>query len=224
MTQSILITAGGTSEPIDAVRVITNRSTGKTGVTLANFAHEKGWDVDLLLARGLYPETKFPFPVHRFETVEELGALMKERIRIGQPTGLVHSAAVSDYVFDHAETVGPNPNKIQSPGTGKISGHLDSIRIILKPAPRLLAKIRSEWNFHGILVSFKLETDPEKLLIQSKRSLMDSGSDMVVGNTWGNHEESAMLVFGTDSKGETPAPLTIPRINLNSMILDFIQK
>jgi len=224
MTQSILITAGGTSEPIDAVRVITNRSTGKTGVTLANFAHEKGWGVDLLLARSLYPETKFPFPVHRFETVEELGALMKERIRIGQPTGLVHSAAVSDYVFDHAETVGPNPNKIQSPGTGKISGHLDSIRIILKPAPRLLAKIRSEWNFRGILVSFKLETDPEKLLIQSKRSLMDSGSDMVVGNTWGNHEESAMLVFGTDSKGETPAPLTIPRINLNSMILDFIQK
>lgn len=224
MTKSILITAGGTSEPIDAVRVLTNRSTGKTGVTLAVFAYQKGWNVDLLLARGLYPETKFPFPVHRFETVEELGELMKERIRIGQPIGLVHSAAVSDYVFDYVETIGLNPSKIQSPGTGKISGHLDSIRMVLKPAPRLLAKIRSEWKFHGILISFKLETDQEKLLIESKRSLMDNGSDMVVGNTWEKHEKSALLVFGTDSKGVNPAPVTIPRINLNAMILDFIQK
>lgn len=224
MTKSILITAGGTSEPIDSVRVITNRSTGKTGVNLANLAHSEGWTVELLLARGLYPETKFPFPVHRFETVNELGALMKESILARKPKGLVHAAAVSDYVVDQVETNGPNASIQRFPKSGKISGHMDSIRIVLKPAPRLLSKIRSDWRFNGILVSFKLETDPEKLLIQSKRSMLENGCDLVVGNTWENHEDSALLVFGPDRGDSIASHVIIPRGKLGSTILEFIEK
>lgn len=224
MSQSILITAGGTSEPIDAVRLITNRSTGKTGVNIARLAHQKGWKVELLLARGLYPETKFPFPVHRFETVNELGELMEHGILLGQPKGLIHAAAVSDYVLDHVETTGIDSSQIHSPGTGKLSGHMESLRIFLKPAPRLLAKIRSEWRFKGFLVSFKLETDPEALLIQAQRSLLENGSDMVVANTWDSHEQFAHLVFAPDSQGATPPALIIPRGDLPLKVLDLIQQ
>ncbi len=224
MNRSILITAGGTSEPVDAVRVITNRSTGKTGVELANLAHRMGWKVELLLARGLYCETKFPFVVNRFETVEELGELLERGIRVGKPTGVVHAAAVSDYVLDHVESNEKNPPGTNSPKTGKISGHLESLRLVLKRAPRLLAKIRSEWHYEGILVSFKLETDPENLLLHARRSLQDNGSNMVVANTWENHRDSALLVFGPDPNGQTPLFIHIPRETLQIKILDFIEQ
>lgn len=221
MNQSILITAGGTSEPIDSVRVLTNRSTGKTGVNLALLAYQKGWNVELLLARGLYADREFPFPVHRFETVDELGALMEQGVRLGKPGALAHVAAVSDYVMDFVESTGPDRVENHPPNLDKISGHLPSLRIVLKPAPRLLAKIRTDWNFRGFLVSFKLETDPEKLLVQARRSLKENGSDLVVGNTWDGHEKSAILFLGPDSQGQSPPPITIPRGDLPKKILDF---
>ena len=223
MTPFLLITAGGTSEPIDPVRILTNRASGNTGLTLAWDAHNRGWNVELLLARGLFPESNFPFPTQRFESVTELGKLMESTITQSKPCGVIHSAAVSDYVLDYVNRAESKESAIPISCQHKIPGHLNSLTVVLKPAPRLLAKIRTDWRFKGYLASFKLETDPIRLLATAEESLCRNGCNLVVANTWEGHQNSAWLVFNKAENPENPSPMQIPRNELSRRILDHFQ-
>lgn len=66
----VVVTAGGTREPIDPVRVITNRSTGKMGLALASAAQEGGAEVTLVST--VEPAGDTPFDVRMVETVAEM--------------------------------------------------------------------------------------------------------------------------------------------------------
>jgi phosphopantothenoylcysteine decarboxylase/phosphopantothenate--cysteine ligase len=153
--RKIIVTAGGTSEPIDPVRVLTNTSTGETGVRLANRFSAAGAEVTLLLS-GASPFRAQVDPSVRtvaFETFADLDRKVAESL--ARPAdAFVHAAAVSDYSVERVET----PD-------GKILGQTkkihsgEGLRLVLRPNPKILDRVRGyAKNPRLSLVSFKLST------------------------------------------------------------------
>lgn len=92
--------------------------------------------------------------------------------RIG-PNALIYlAAAVSDFYLPRAEM---SLHKIQS------NAH-DSLHLDLKPVPKLLGRLKSEWCPRAFVVSFKLETDESILMAKSRQALERYGHQVVVGN------------------------------------------
>ena len=94
----LLITAGPTHEPIDAVRFIGNRSSGRVGSALATEAASRGWAVTLLMGPGTVvpdPSMYSMLSVVRFRTASDLQGLLKEHVPLADV--LVMAAAVADY-------------------------------------------------------------------------------------------------------------------------------
>src|SRR6476646_10351413 len=96
----ILITAGPTWVPIDAVRHLANLSTGRMGATLARAAAAAGWDTTLLYGPGRHQvtsEDEREMRVVRFTTFDDLHRLFRDELATRTFGGLLHAAAVSDY-------------------------------------------------------------------------------------------------------------------------------
>ncbi len=188
-SRKILIIAGATEEPIDDMRVITNRSSGATGLYLAEAAIMSGHDVELWLGRAtaeIPSIVKSMAVIKRFTTVESL----MDRTKSGGKYDLIFvPAAISDY----------RPEKVE----GKIPSGKGEISITLRGTPKIIGVLK-EWT--QILVGFKAESIPlkipekerEELLLTKARQLMEnSGSDMVVANNLNevtDTETSALIV------------------------------
>ncbi len=101
--KTILITAGGTSEPIDAVRSITNMSTGETGVRLAEALSRRGHHVKLLLSQSskFRPEN---LQVATYTSCEDLASKVHAELSEHRYDFAIHAAAVSDFSVDFVET------------------------------------------------------------------------------------------------------------------------
>lgn len=168
----VLVTAGGTFEPIDAVRVVANVSTGRTGVRIARRLAEAGASVDLLLSEGarVAPPAIGGMRVLRFTTSWSLLARMMELVSAPDgPTWVVHAAAVSDFRPE------PVAGKIPSDGGG--------FTLRLEPAPKVADRVAEacpalRW------VLFKLEAGlaDGALLERARRLLERLGADAVVAN------------------------------------------
>ncbi len=234
--KTVLVTAGGTFEPVDAVRMLGNRSTGATGSAIALAAHERGWNVTLLLSHHSPCTGPWPFEVIRFVTHHDLERQMQERIHEGRPTAVIHSAAVADY-----QVAGVYPGDSHGPKIDpahafapekKIPGSQQSLWLKLTPLPKILGKIRKEWRFSGLLVSFKLEQGTD-LFARARENLIASGSDLVVANTWEDHTREAFLMVA-DRHGLAMQPINaaaagipteqkIPRQELPARIMKFLE-
>jgi len=158
--RKVLVIAGATEEPIDDIRVITNRSSGETGVELARVAYERGAEVDLWMGRC---DVEIPSYVNtkRFSTFEQLARLTK---------GVKHDivffpAAVSDY----------SPEKVG----GKIPSDKQRLTITLKRNPKLIDRIKAK-----VVVGFKAQAklDDAKLVEEARALLKRSKCDFVVAN------------------------------------------
>jgi phosphopantothenoylcysteine decarboxylase / phosphopantothenate---cysteine ligase len=172
----LVITAGGTREPIDPVRYIGNRSTGRMGVALAEAALARGATVTLIAASV---EVTLPdaAEVVRAETTAELRAALHAAMRPngaageGAPDGLLMAAAVSDF------TPG-------SRSATKISRG-DGLTLQLAPTPDLLVEIgelfrdASRRSPAPILVGFAAETGG---LERAPAKLQAKGVDLLVAN------------------------------------------
>ena len=181
----IVITAGGTREPIDPVRFIGNRSTGKMGVALAEAAIARGADVTLIAAAT---EVTLPSEATlvRVETAAELGAALDDEMGgVDPPDALVMAAAVADFT----------PTQVAA---GKIS-RADGLTLELAPTPDLLAGVAagaSAATNPPILVGFAAETGS---LDRAPGKLQAKGVDLLVGNDV-SEEGSG---FGTDTNRVT---------------------
>ncbi len=159
----VLVTAGGTREPIDAVRVLTNRSSGKQGHAVADEAHVRGGTVTLItttdrpVASGIR--------VIRVETAAD----MLEAVREQWPTSdvLVMAAAVADF-----RPVRSEPRKIK-----KDQGVPE---IILEPTPDILAEMGSIKAKGQVLVGFAAETSD--VIENARGKLARKNLDLVVAN------------------------------------------
>ncbi len=166
---SILVTAGGTFDPIDSVRGITNNSTGETGVRLAESLAQAGFSVKLLLAKtATYPAPSRPgIQVERFTTYADLDQSLKNTLSQTAFDACIHSAAVGDF------------DVVVEGSGGKISSSAP-VSLTLKPRTKILSRLKGySKNPKLKLVSFKLtsgEWDEKRL--ENEYSM----SDLVIQN------------------------------------------
>lgn len=162
----VLITAGPTHEPIDAVRFIGNRSSGKMGVALADAFIDKGAQVTLLLGPSTVPVPEGCKEVVRFETASELAEAVTERwtrMDVG-----IAAAAVAD---------------VRPVAPAAIKMHRSDLppAIALEPTPDVLAYMGQHKQGHQKLIGFALETDDGRASAASK--LERKNLDGIVLNT-----------------------------------------
>ena len=163
----LLVSAGGTREPIDAVRSITNRSSGKMGFAIAAEAARRGAEVDLVAG----PCTlQTPPGVTRSDvsTALEMEAAVRERFPACQVA--VMTAAVADF---RPRAVSERKIKKEdlAPGEG--------LRIDLVPNPDILAGISAERG-ERVVVGFAAES--HDLVAAARRKLERKGCDLLVAN------------------------------------------
>lgn len=176
----VLITAGGTEEPVDAVRRLTNTSTGRTGGVLARHFAGRGAEVLLLHAERAAVVTP-DIEQESFVTFDDLEAALRRLLAARRFDAVVHLAAVSDYGVAAVEVDGCSWN---SRSRGKIGSGRDLV-IRLRPNPKLIDSLR-EWscNPEVTVVGFKLTDEPEPVAreAQVRELLARSAADLVVHN------------------------------------------
>ncbi len=170
----ILITGGATIEPIDPIRILTNRSSGRTGVELARAAYKQGAEVALVHSRAL---DLIGIKEIRVETAQEMIDACVNELRMGKKNGkeydaLISSAAIADFTSNSVDTKIPSGGELHLP---------------LVPTPKLIEEVRKEFP-ELVIVGFKAETNvSDEELIERAREKMESYNlAMVVANDVGN--------------------------------------
>ncbi len=170
-----LITSGGTEEPIDGVRSISNFSSGRTGAGFSDYLHRQGHDVTLLRASRA-SEPKERIKVRSFKTFNDLDHGLKDLLENSEFDCVIHLAAVSDYFVDHLVI---NGERIDPGADNKFSSEHD-ISLGLARNYKIVDRIHQYSKNTALrLVSFKLtnnasEEDREKAVLSLlERSLAD---------------------------------------------------
>jgi phosphopantothenoylcysteine decarboxylase/phosphopantothenate--cysteine ligase len=159
----VVVTAGGTEEPIDPVRVITNRSSGKMGFALAEEARRMGAEVTLVTARTTATP---PAGVTRVEAMTASAMAEAVRRAMRDADALIMAAAVSDYT----------PAK---PSAGKLRRSGEGMALDLKATPDILESVRKKYP-KKYLVGFALET--EDGVRRGREKLKQKGLDLIAVN------------------------------------------
>jgi len=182
-----LITAGPTQEPLDPVRFISNRSSGKMGYALAEAAAARGARV-ILVSGPVSLSPPRGVKLIQVRTALEMRQAVMEHLE--EATIIVKSAAVADYY---------NP---QAPAQ-KVKKTAMRMTLALEPTPDILAEVGQKKG-DRLLIGFAAET--ENLVEQARRKLSSKNCDMVVANLvgealgFGSDENEVVLVMAT---GET---------------------
>ncbi|MCQ9204709.1 MAG: phosphopantothenoylcysteine decarboxylase [Omnitrophica bacterium] len=163
----ILITAGATWVKIDAVRILTNRFTGKTGLYLAKEFKKNGHKVKLLVNSHCLDEIR-DRQVITYQYFDEFKKAINKLLKQEYFDVIIHTAAVSDY-------------KLKNSKSGKIASGKKQITLKLVPVPKIIKSIRSLAK-KSLLIQFKLETKREGLIEAAYASLKSNKSDYVVAN------------------------------------------
>ncbi len=162
----VLVTAGGTREPIDSVRFIGNSSSGRMGFALAHAAHARGAEVTLLAANVALPDPP-GVVIHEVATAAEL--LQACQREFPACDVLLMVAAVAD--FRPRE---PAPGKIKKSGRA-------SLELELEPTVDVLASLSARRSDSQTLVGFAAEHG-ERAVQCARRKLTEKGLDAVVVN------------------------------------------
>jgi phosphopantothenoylcysteine decarboxylase/phosphopantothenate--cysteine ligase len=175
----VLVTSGGTAEPIDGVRMITNFSTGHTGAAIAAHMARSGHDVVLLRALGAAAAPS-GCRDEVFSSFSDLDSALGRILTSESFDAIVHAAAVSDFGVDRVQVGGTR----RAPDAGKLGS--DSAPVIhLRPNPKLVDGLRQRSRNASVrIVAFKLTQGEERDgALRDVRSLLaKSGADIVVHN------------------------------------------
>jgi phosphopantothenoylcysteine decarboxylase/phosphopantothenate--cysteine ligase len=161
--QHVVITAGGTREPIDAVRVIANRSSGKQGYAIAEVALKRGAKVTLISTVNI--PVSSGVSVVSVETAQQM------------QDAVVLAAACADVVIMAAAVADFRPVLSVE---GKIKKNEGVPTIALEPTPDILAQLGSVKSDNQILVGFAAETD--NLVDNARGKLERKNLDLIVAN------------------------------------------
>jgi phosphopantothenoylcysteine decarboxylase/phosphopantothenate--cysteine ligase len=186
----VVVSAGGTREPIDAVRVIANRSSGKQGYALAEEAARRGAQVTLVST------VERPAPsgveVVRVETAAQMQGEM-ERLAPACDV-VIMAAAVADF------------RPVDAP-EHKLKKHEGVPRIVLEPTPDILAGLGARKPAGQTLVGFAAETD--ELEANARAKLERKQLDLIVANDVGaestgfQHDTNAVTLFAVGEPAVT---------------------
>lgn len=208
----VLITAGPTHEPIDAVRFIGNRSSGRLGVALADEAARRGCAVTLLLGPTPRLPTDSRVFTRRFRTTADLQALLAEHMP--RCDVLIMAAAVADY------RPRVPPDQVHT----KLRRENTTLTIELEPTQDQIA-ICSERRRPGqLLVGFALE--PRDVLLDSARKKLERKRiDLIVANPLETMDAETIeaTVLGRDG-GEHRTDGAIPKERFAGWLLDIVAR
>lgn len=202
----ILVTAGPTHEPIDAVRFVGNRSSGRMGIAIAAAAAAAGCRVTLLLgpiggAEPFAEDSDSGVTVTRFRTTADLDSAL-ERSWADHDV-LVMAAAVADYR--------PVPRDDVDVATGKLRRTGAGMTIEMTATPDLLAKTAAASRPDQTLVGFALEP-PERLESSARDKLVRKGVHAIVANPLETMDgtDIAGTIFHLDGV-DRPNPPRLPK-------------
>ena len=215
--KKIVITAGGTSERIDNVRKITNFSSGKTGMTIANeFLKNKDSYIYYICTSGAMRPTGERVKIIEIEGTMELKEAVENVLTTEKIDCFVHSMAVSDYMKDYVTTIDRIKysvthhsdveeafNNIETIEGNKLSSYENSLVVVLKPTPKIISLIK-KLSPKTILVGFKLLDGVSKEeLINVAKKLRDKNScDYVVANDLSTIREGNHNAYIIDKNDE----------------------
>lgn len=173
---SVLVTAGPTVEPLDPVRFLSNRSSGKMGYAVAAAAAARGARVTLISGPVNLPA---PPGLSRFLSVST-AAEMREAVMARLPDAdvVIKAAAVADY-------------RPRRPARSKIKKEPNPLHLELEPTEDILGEIGADKG-KRVLVGFAAETDD--VIANAKRKLEEKNLDLLVVNDVGRND----IGFGSD--------------------------
>jgi len=174
----VLVTSGGTSEPIDDVRVITNVSSGATGVGIAEGFRQRGHSVVLLRGRGS-AGAEFP-AASEFGSTADLAQALQTELAADSFDAVIHAAAVSDFTVSSIDVAGIS----RLPTAGKIPSDQD-VTVHLSRTPKLVTALREHSRNPEIcVVAFKLTVGASHPEVHAAVAdlFRQGGADLVVHN------------------------------------------
>lgn len=211
----LLITAGPTHEPIDAVRYVGNRSSGRMGIALADEAVARGWPSTLLLGpTQLTPRSSSHLTLVRFQTAAELLELL--RTHWPHSDVLLMAAAVADFR--------PRQDGDHAPTHTKLRRTDQPMTITLEPTPDLLGSLAECTRDDQSVIGFALEPASE-LIHSAKEKLTRKTLHAIVANpleTMDAEDVSATLLL-RDGR-HLVAPPNLPKPEFAAWLLDHLEE
>ena len=200
----LLISGGGTREPIDGVRFITNFSTGATAAALADFFVSRGDEVTCLMAEGSVRPRASAARVVEYTSFDSLDRAFRTELSHAAFDAILHLAAVSDYSVD---SIWEGDRRIDGASTGKLDSR-GEITLKLKPNFKIVARLKGyvrealPGGRVPAVVAFKLTDSPqvEARLGAVNRLFEGSDVDWVVHNDIGDRRAGCpkFTVYGRE--------------------------
>jgi len=222
----VLITAGATTQAVDAVRYITNQATGKLGATIAEYFATKGHHVEMVTTSQAVAPPKSDFiNIFHIKTIEDLLAILTDKLKVKMFDAVIHSMAVSDYrpvaTFSQEKFIDELAQGSQKMNSlnesferimrrmqnyhekGKISSESKRLVTILERNPKVIQKIK-KIQPRTILVGFKLLVNASKseLLEAAKKSMEKACADFLVANDFSSIEEDKHHAYLLTNKND----------------------
>ncbi len=205
--KSVLVTAGRTEEPLDPVRYISNRSSGKMGYAIAEAAQKRGAKVTLISGPS---SLSVPGEVNFIPVKTALEMASAVRSYFGKTDALIMAAAVSDFI----------PSVVSK---DKIKRTDEEVLLKLKPSVDILKELGKSKR-KQILVGFSLETKDE--IENSKRKLKEKNLDLIVVNNpnvpGAGFEVDTNQVTIIDKKGKTEKLPLLTKKEVAEKVLDKV--
>jgi len=176
----VIVTAGPTREPIDPVRFISNKSSGKMGHALAKVCRNRGAKVSLIAgSNGTTPFASDNFKVVKINTAQELQESLRQEINYAQSLTGVENI----FLFMAAAVCDHRPKEISS--TKLKHDKSKDVELTMTPNPDLLAEVGKQLSGEPKfkIIGFAVETGDEKQLIEyAKNKLVTKKADLIVAN------------------------------------------
>lgn len=210
--RKVVVTAGPTRAPVDPIRYMGNRSSGRMGFALAASAWRRGADVTVIAGPGHAPRPYGPGVVEVETAGEMLDALHRE---LEGASVLLMAAAVADFEPERAAD-----RKIKREEAGEFA-------LRLRPVPDLLAETRRRREGEGILtLGFALET--EAPVENARRKLESKGLDFIAVNEAGSPDTGfdapTNRVTLLDRWGDTEELPLLPKEEVADRLLDRVEE
>lgn len=217
--KNIMVTSGPTRGYIDAVRYVSNKSTGKLGATIATEAFKRDACVTFVYGTGssapditlLDKDRTSRLTLIEIETIDDLLITIQEKLKGKSFDAIIHAMAVLDY----------SPEKQSE---GKIASIKDTLTITLRKTPKVIKQIRALWP-HAFLIGFKLEAglSKDELVERAYASLIESGADLVVANNQNEIDRDRHRAYLINSRKEVESECRT-RQDIASNLMGLIAK
>jgi len=177
----IIISSGGTEEPIDSVRKISNFSSGSTGARLASYFASRNAEVSLVRGQNAASPMMPEIMEHSYQSHRNLHGILRSQLGGKHWDAIIHLAAVSDYIVERIQV---DERDFPIGGHGKIpSGH--KILLHLRPSEKILDSLR-KWSLNKsiCIVAFKLSSAiiDDRGAFEARTLSKQEGVDYIVHN------------------------------------------